>query len=164
MAMVKCKECGNEISSKAEACPSCGVKRKKTSTLTWIVGGLFALVVFGGVFGSVSNSPTPARSPAQQKHDADVQRAAIGAKAIKETLRNPDSLQLESALVMASGAVCYEYRAQNGFGGINVENAVLSGDDKTFLSSSMDGFAVAWNSHCANQSGANVTSEVFRYL
>lgn len=29
MAMVKCKECGKEISNKAKACPSCGAKVKK---------------------------------------------------------------------------------------------------------------------------------------
>jgi len=27
MALVKCKECGSEISDKAEACPKCGAKR-----------------------------------------------------------------------------------------------------------------------------------------
>jgi RNA polymerase subunit RPABC4/transcription elongation factor Spt4 len=37
MAVVKCKECGNEISSKAESCPNCGaVLRKKTSLITWL--------------------------------------------------------------------------------------------------------------------------------
>lgn len=29
MALVKCKECGNVISSKAETCPSCGVRLKR---------------------------------------------------------------------------------------------------------------------------------------
>lgn len=31
MAIVKCKECGHEISTKAEACPQCGAKRKPSS-------------------------------------------------------------------------------------------------------------------------------------
>ena len=26
MALIKCKECGNEISSSAKTCPHCGVK------------------------------------------------------------------------------------------------------------------------------------------
>ena len=29
MALIKCKECGKEISSKADTCPNCGVKNKK---------------------------------------------------------------------------------------------------------------------------------------
>lgn len=31
MTMEKCKECGNEISTKADACPKCGAKRPKRS-------------------------------------------------------------------------------------------------------------------------------------
>jgi DNA-binding transcriptional regulator YdaS (Cro superfamily) len=31
MALVACKECGNEISDKAKACPKCGAKNKRTS-------------------------------------------------------------------------------------------------------------------------------------
>lgn len=38
MALIKCKECGNEISTKAAACPKCGaVQPKRTSTFTWII-------------------------------------------------------------------------------------------------------------------------------
>ena len=36
MSLIKCKECGKEISNKAESCPNCGVKLpKKTSIVTW---------------------------------------------------------------------------------------------------------------------------------
>ncbi len=38
MAIIKCKECQNEISSKAEKCPYCGVKVKRLGC-----GGLFVL-------------------------------------------------------------------------------------------------------------------------
>jgi len=38
MALVKCKECGQEVSQKAGSCPKCGAPiEKKTSLLTWIV-------------------------------------------------------------------------------------------------------------------------------
>lgn len=45
MALVKCKECGKEISSSAKTCPSCGAKNKKKSVG---IGGvlLFGLVLF----------------------------------------------------------------------------------------------------------------------
>lgn len=29
MALIKCPECGKEISDKAKACPECGYKRRK---------------------------------------------------------------------------------------------------------------------------------------
>jgi hypothetical protein len=52
MALVKCSACGSKISTEAVACPKCGhprsaapsaPARKKTSTFTWIVVGLFVL-------------------------------------------------------------------------------------------------------------------------
>jgi hypothetical protein len=56
MALVKCKECGNEVATSAKACPKCGNKMpKKTGLLTWIVGIFFALVVIGMVNGSLEN-------------------------------------------------------------------------------------------------------------
>ena len=45
MALQKCKECGNEISKSATACPKCGAKIKKTGCLTKIVAGFLILLV-----------------------------------------------------------------------------------------------------------------------
>lgn len=59
MALVKCKECGEEVSTKAKACPKCGAKPpKKTSVITWIVLGLIVIGVF-----AANNSPAPSASP-----------------------------------------------------------------------------------------------------
>lgn len=57
MALVKCKECGEEISSKADKCPKCGIKIKKTATFTWIVCAIL-LLWFIGKIGSFSDSVT----------------------------------------------------------------------------------------------------------
>lgn len=47
MALVKCKECGEEVSNKAKSCPKCGAKApKKTSLLTWLVLILIILGVY----------------------------------------------------------------------------------------------------------------------
>jgi len=47
MALVKCKECGEEISSKAKACPKCGAKAaKKTSLFTWLVLIIIVFVIY----------------------------------------------------------------------------------------------------------------------
>jgi len=48
MALTKCKECGKEISKKAEKCPHCGApQKKKTSLFTWLVTILIVLWVIG---------------------------------------------------------------------------------------------------------------------
>lgn len=60
MAMTTCKECGGELSTKAEACPKCGAKVQRTSVAAW---GCLAIVAFvvvsaaiGGVFDDGSSS------------------------------------------------------------------------------------------------------------
>lgn len=53
MALKKCKDCGSEVSKKAKSCPKCGSPQKpSTSKFTWVVGGLFAIVVLNMVFSS----------------------------------------------------------------------------------------------------------------
>lgn len=54
MAIIKCKECGREISSKAKTCPGCGYKnKKKTSKLTWVI-----LIIIICSLARIGNSPT----------------------------------------------------------------------------------------------------------
>jgi hypothetical protein len=57
MALTQCKECGEQISTEADACPKCGAKRsKKTSAFTWIV---VILVIYGVyVVASIDRSPS----------------------------------------------------------------------------------------------------------
>jgi hypothetical protein len=68
MAMTKCKECGTEISTKAEPCPKCGAKApKKTSAFTWLVAGLMVLGFIGYISGNNTGSTvtsTATQSPA----------------------------------------------------------------------------------------------------
>jgi hypothetical protein len=57
MALINCKECNQEVSSKAEKCPHCGVKLKKSGgcCLPIIVGGI-VLLIFFYIIGSNSES------------------------------------------------------------------------------------------------------------
>ena len=45
MALVKCKECGSEISNKAAACPKCGAKVRRTSGCAWLFLILLGLLI-----------------------------------------------------------------------------------------------------------------------
>lgn len=79
MALIKCKECGAQVSNKAKACPSCGAKVPKS---VGVIGWLFVIFIvlpiawqFGTGIGSSgdaaqsrSNSPqrattSPTKSP-----------------------------------------------------------------------------------------------------
>jgi len=62
MALMKCKECGNDVSNTAASCPKCGAKvPKKTGIGTLVVAGLIGWAVFsfissGGSIGTSSSS------------------------------------------------------------------------------------------------------------
>jgi hypothetical protein len=82
MALIKCKECGKEISSQAESCPNCGRKKPKpTSAVTWIVVTLLGM----GIFSAVVNSG---------KHD-EQQAAEAQAKAAKLAAMTPEARAAE---------------------------------------------------------------------
>lgn len=48
MALIKCGECGKEVSTSAVACPHCGAKKPKTSIWPRLLLGI--LVAFGLIF------------------------------------------------------------------------------------------------------------------
>ncbi len=169
MALIKCKECGNEVSSKAETCPICGARiSAKPMGCGSLIGvvflGVIILASLSSIFSSSTPPPppdTPQQAAAKKKQDEAVQRATVGAVALKKAMRDPESFKLESALVInGTDAVCYDYRAKNGFGGMNVGQAVLSADGKRFKTSEMDGFAKLWNKECAGKSGNEVATAI----
>jgi hypothetical protein len=75
MALVKCKECDEQVSTSAKACPKCGAKPpKKTSTITWIVG----IVVAFGIYGAIrAPSAKTASEPASSTALASVVEAPV---------------------------------------------------------------------------------------
>lgn len=78
MAMTKCKECGADVSSKAGACPKCGVKQPKpTSLAAWLFAGLFAMGIYQCTVGTyLREQETPKHaSPAPASTQPAIQRA-----------------------------------------------------------------------------------------
>jgi len=157
MALVHCTECDNEISSLAASCPKCGAPasaqpiaeaKKKANTLAQ---GVVGLLLIGGIavwLLSSNEKPTPAPGPAapvvaqptvptpptpeeiaaQEREAKQIKNVMIVVNHIKKHLRNPDTLKW--IVVKADDVgdiVCLSYRAQNGFGGMNIESAVVVG-------------------------------------
>lgn len=59
MALIKCKECGKEISNKAKSCPNCGlVIKKQTSNFHYYVIGFLVLFLIYMISSLVSNDST----------------------------------------------------------------------------------------------------------
>lgn len=162
--IVKCTACGADVSAAATACPKCGHPVKRASSfgkLFLVLGGLCVLGLTVGAIQS-SNAPaptpqTPAEAQAEKVQNRGYALALEGAQALKKGARNPDSFKLESALVItATNDVCFEYRAQNGFGGMNREQAVLVALTESLIPEGSNEFHRAWKTMCARKPGHEV--------
>lgn len=158
MALVKCKECGNQVSVKAKACPSCGaVPPKKTSVVTWAVLGMIVMIVFLSVGDDVSRTPEERAAEAKERQ---AEQARLAAKKVEDkrkgfhclsswdgshsdvkkitemSMRDPDSFEhIETRITPVSEGgshrLTMKYRARNGFGGMTVGSATASIDNET---------------------------------
>lgn len=55
MALTECKECGHQVSDKADACHHCGARQpKRTSMFTWIVGAILGIPMLITIFAMSS--------------------------------------------------------------------------------------------------------------
>lgn len=60
MAIINCKECGKEVSSKADKCPHCGIRLKSgcLMKLVYIVIGIIVFIIIGRMLGIVDTNFT----------------------------------------------------------------------------------------------------------
>lgn len=50
MSLIKCHECGEKVSSQAQACPKCGAKPKQKRKILEIIFGVLVVVVAAAYF------------------------------------------------------------------------------------------------------------------
>ncbi len=133
MAIVECKECGSKVSDKAKVCPSCGIESpspKKPASRIVRYGGSFVavIIIWSAFFGTPKNS-----QPNSTASGGSIDRLSMAqatAEAIKRLARDPDSVKIEHLLISEDGKIqCIQYRAKNGFGGMNREFIVMIGDN-----------------------------------
>jgi hypothetical protein len=124
MSLKPCKECGKEISTKAEKCPHCGVKISNH-------GCLLAMIVVGfsiGLFNILNGSDASNKNASEP---VDNRTSAIGAcrEFISQSLHNPSSAEYD----VTSNAfaeqispnvwkVQRKVRAENGFGALRLSD------------------------------------------
>ena len=186
MALIVCHECKNQVSSEAKNCPSCGAKvkipkpiAKPTSwrgILKWVgilMGVMFLLQVAAAFQQSqkkaeelkqeAATKQAEIAKEAENHKNSEIKfnrekKAAIAAVTVKNASRNPDSVSWTAIMTNDDASlVCMELRAQNGFGGMTVENvSVFNGKISTD-----DG---PWNKHCANKKLYDVTAETLIIL
>lgn len=186
MAMTKCRECGKERSTEADACPHCGAKVKHTSVFTYIVGGLFAVLVFSCVTSinqgdrrreeegakeaarvaaltpqqkAAEQQAVAAKKAADDAKEARFQRAIQLAQAVKASMNDPSSFEIVDASATDAGAIALEFRGKNAFGALIRNYAVLAPDGKVANGSKQD-VATLWNKHIAGKPLTDLSSEM----
>ncbi len=132
MALVSCKECNSQISSKAKTCTSCGIKvrqgrfRRILIAISLVLGCMYALAM-----NSLSGSPVnQANLKNSNAKDSIVRNIVICERKIKEKLRDPDIAQFDGDIIDQDKIVPgkkeliipLKLRAKNGFGGYNTLN------------------------------------------
>lgn len=163
MAMINCGECGVSVSTEAKVCPACGASRKAfrrpagARRVSWpkkIGIGFAALIGVSVVIQAATggDQTVQAESPQAKQSKQRGYAAYLSAKALKASLRNPGSLDFDEILANEDGSViCMTYRAQNGFGGMNLERVVFR-DGKPSQT------RASWRANCANKMLFDVTN------
>lgn len=154
MAMIACHECKALISSTAAACPQCGAKaKKKTSVVAMLVAGMFAIGVGGMIYSSAQTPAvqkpvkTAEQIKAEKEKEAQFQADALKVRALKASLKNPASFELVSVVRLNDGTLCLTYRATNSF------NAIITEQKAITVASKFADYGKA----CAGKTGENLS-------
>lgn len=142
MALEKCRECDNMISTSAKVCPKCGAKRPGSKFWMWaifvLITPLFLLVIFA-------------------PDDPQGREARDFARAVQSMMRDPGSFDVVELRVSSSGAVCLTYRAKNAFNAYVQQRAVRTPEGRTDIQGVLSSGSELWIQHCSNGSGKRYT-------
>lgn len=153
MAIVKCAECGKDISDKADKCPHCGANREDaippTTASKWMKAAVIVVgsyLVFSCVSGTGSTSRT---STSSQPSFGHIQALTMCQMALKRSSRDPDNAQVpyvnnqgnDSEFYYAWGPATKVVRMRNGLGLEVAASAscIVNGSTKRITSLTLNG-------------------------
>jgi len=65
MALIECRECGNEVSTTATSCPKCGAKVRRYGCGSIVGFAILAIIVFSQLPTHKSSGPAPEPEPSR---------------------------------------------------------------------------------------------------
>ncbi|MHA7631620.1 OB-fold protein [Corallococcus sp. M7] len=129
MALVKCKQCGNDVASNAAACPKCGSPVPRGASVLkvslFVVGGLFSLCFLGTCMGAVGAAKKGA-SPS----------GASASSSARETAAPPEPKAVAIRTLLAEYAD-NEVRADSNFKDQVIQTAGIVDDVKKDITNSV---------------------------
>ena len=90
MSLTKCRECGNQVSTRAESCPKCGAVQKNRIGCLGYVSIIFGILVIIGVFRSTTNYTSKTTQP----KDNSKRTSTISKKEIQKVYKEGDTLSI----------------------------------------------------------------------
>lgn len=155
MSLMKCKECGAEISNTAKSCPSCGaVQKKGRSALKWVFW-ITTFLVFIAVFSDDgrNSSSTQGSSDASEREKEDVWMVK-GQEAVRAKLKDGESARFEGVFFHRGQdgmpMTCGKVNSKNSLGAYGGYQRFVSAgrEDLTFLEEEVTDFQEVWNRLC----------------
>lgn len=121
---------------------------------------LLGILVIGLITSGTSSNVEPALTP-QEKAAKAAEHAkwvedVLAVRALRRSMKNPDSFKLEEALKMDDGSLCLSYRATNSFNAVIPGQAIIWANG---VATSDQGrlFIRRWSEQCANKAGRDIT-------
>jgi hypothetical protein len=156
MAIVKCAECGNDLSDKADKCPHCGANKKDAippkPAPKWVQA---AVIIFGSylVFSCVSGGGSSSKSSgSSQPSFGHVDALTMCQMALKRSSRDPDKAEVPYVNNQGSGNEFYYawgpgtkvVRMRNGLGLEVAASAscIVDGSTKRITSLTLNGESI----------------------
>lgn len=94
MALIKCPECGREISDKAKKCIHCGYKLNRKKQIKKIIGIVGAVAIFFGGFATGYGIRSIVSVPATTAEKVEDNDKDDGNKQINEDIKNATSIRI----------------------------------------------------------------------
>jgi hypothetical protein len=163
--LIECKTCSASVSSNANFCVKCGGKMNAVNAsrigrvLLWCFAVMIGITTIAAFVGQ-SDFKATAQTAAQKNESDRMNLGVAAARVTKAAMRNPDSFVLEHAYVSEQLVACLEYRAQNGFGGMNRMRVIVVHNPPELVQDDDSAkFASRWSSDCLTKS-RDMTAEV----
>lgn len=156
MSLVKCKECGGQLSTTAISCPHCGAKTpKRRGLVSWLILGIIGIGVINITVAMLTKAPVdPAVEAEERRKQAATDKlmsALISAqREVKEQLKDPDSARFGVVTLGRNNYVCGYVNAKNSFGAYSGEREFLSAEPyiAAWINDSSEAFKESWAKNC----------------
>lgn len=167
MALIKCKDCKNEISKKARTCPNCGSPvKKKTSIVTWAVLALMIAALISA-FSSNNEIQNDTKTESKNKNKI-IEKAAVTIKynfenelivkakrSVSELMKDPSSTKFKHVFFneteKGGPVICGNYDSKNSFGAYSGFKRFISNSKTTFLEEKDKNIADIWVETCLKE-------------